>query len=56
MTMSVAGFFISALAIISRSPLIVGFMFIGIEAIPVGVLLALPKKPGSFRRRAGESR
>jgi hypothetical protein len=44
------GFFISGVTIVSRSPLVVGFMFICMEAIPVGVLLALPKKSGHFRR------
>jgi hypothetical protein len=46
----VLGVIIASFTIMSRSPLIIGFMFICIEAIPVGVLLALPKKPGKFRR------
>jgi hypothetical protein len=45
----VAGMFVSGFVVMAPSPLVVGFMFIFVELLPVGVLLALPDK--SFRHR-----
>jgi hypothetical protein len=50
----VLGVFVSGFVILSRSPLIVGFMFIFVELLPITVLLALPKKAGIFADRTIE--